>query len=123
MPYPLPYHGDMRALLLVLGGCSFVFVSGPPKGAPPTASCTESRIAPIADTVIAGGLIAGGIAGVASQSKCTPTSASDCSMFDYSSTAQSVGAVALVGGLVWAISAFRGFSDTSECRTLHAQHG
>ena len=113
----------MRALLLLLGGCSFAFVSGPDKGAPPTASCTESRIAPIADTVIAGGLIAGGIAGLASQSKCTPTSASDCSMFDYSSTAQTAGGIALLAGLVWAISAYRGFSETSECRTLHAQHG
>jgi hypothetical protein len=113
----------MRPLLVLLGGCSFAFVSGPPKGAPPTAPYTESRVAPIVDAVIAAGLVAGGIAGVAAQSKCTPTSASDCSMFDYSSDAQTAGGVALLGGLVWAISAFHGFSATSDCRTLHAQHG
>ena len=48
----------MRRIVLalaLLSGCSFVFVSGPPAHHEqlPYVSCTESRVAPVLDTIFA----------------------------------------------------------------------
>src|SRR6266850_760785 len=66
------------AWIVLLAGCSFVFVSGPPASAPPNADCTESRVAPIADVVLTSALLAGGIAGVSAKNNCQPMSDIDC---------------------------------------------
>ncbi len=113
----------MRKLSVIavwLTGCSFALVDKPPAQATAASECTESRIAPIADAVITAGLLVAGIAGVASRSHCTSTSASDCAMFDYSSTAQTAGTISLIGAAGFGLSTWIGFSATSRCRALHA---
>jgi hypothetical protein len=106
----------------MLAGCSFVFVPRPPPKAPPTVDCTESRIAPISDTVLTGGLLAGAIAGLSAKSNC-PSDATDIMCLGPglgAAFANTLGAVALLGAVVYGVSALDGFRDTGTCRTLHA---
>ena len=102
--------------LLLLGGCSFVFVSGPPAHPTAPVSCTESRAWPFVDAGIAVAAIAGGIAGLAAHNNCSP-SQTDCLPSDIGAgIAQDAGAALLLGGLVYAVSFAHGWSDTSACR-------
>jgi hypothetical protein len=109
------------AVVALLAGCSFVFVSGPPANAPPTASCTESRILPVLDAALATGLVVAGIAALATGTGCD-SSQQDCTASNLGQgVAQDAGAGALVAGLVFTLSALRGFDATGTCRTLHAR--
>ena len=109
------------AWIVLLAGCSFVFVSGPPASAPPNADCTESRVAPIADVVLTSALLAGGIAGVSAKNNCQPMSDIDCLGSGLGvAFANVAGVIALLGALGFGVSALDGFSDTGACRSLHA---
>ena len=102
--------------LLVAGGCSFAFVSGPPAHPSGPVSCTESRAVPIVDLGLTGAAVAGAIAGLASHNNCS-ASQTDCLPSDVGSgIAQDVGAALLVTSLVFALSTAHGFSETSACR-------
>ncbi|MCC6215357.1 MAG: hypothetical protein IT376_10840 [Polyangiaceae bacterium] len=106
------------AMLLALTGaqgCSFIFVRGAPEGAaqyPPTVpvECTESRWAPIVDTVLASvtGLITIGAA-------VAPESAFD----DGASRSVLVAGYGL-NTLLHGSSAWYGYSETAECRQVKA---
>lgn len=113
----------IASLLILLGACSFAFVTGPSDHASPKDDCTESRIAPIADTAIAVGAAAGGIALLASNTPCNhpdPNNNVDCLGSGLGGAfAKALGAVLLVPALVYAISAVRGYSATSNCRRAH----
>src|SRR5258706_15912727 len=113
----------MRLLYVtMLAGCSFVFVPRPPANAPPTVDCAESRIAPITDVVLTGGLLVGGIAGLSAKSNCR-SDATDIQCLGPglgAAFANALGAVALLGALVYGVSAGDGFRDPSTCRPLHA---
>jgi hypothetical protein len=111
------------AMLEMLGACSFVFVSGPPDHAGPKDECTESRIAPIADTVIAVGAAGGGIALLASNTPCNhpdPNNNIDCLGSGLGDgIGKAIGALLLVPALVYAVSALHGYSATGSCRRAH----
>lgn len=102
--------------LLLLGGCSFWFVSGPPAHPTPPIDCTESRIVPAIDAGITGAALVGAIAGLAAHSNCDSTQ-SDCLASDIGTgLAQDAGAALLITALVFAVSTYHGFDATSACR-------
>ena len=109
----------MRALiLLVLGGCSFIFVAAPPRNATPDADCTESRIAPGVDTVVALGL---GAIAIASLAASKPSCTGDCLPSEVGQgVATAVGGAMIVPAIIYGVSAFGGFDKTGACRDLHA---
>ena len=103
----------MRAFAIVglmLTGCSLAFVTRPSTEAGVHASCTESPIAPIVDSVLAAGLVAAGVASLSIPSSTLP---------DGEGLARVSGVTALAAGAVFIISAVSGFSATGECRQLH----
>jgi hypothetical protein len=109
-------------LVLALGGCSVVFVDGPPKYAEPNVDCTESRAAPIADAVLAAGFGVASIAAFASHStsSCNPNDNNQDFCVSGSSGAIA-GTVLLLPTAIFALSAIHGASATGDCRDLHAQ--
>ncbi|MGE5183343.1 MAG: hypothetical protein ACM31C_14835 [Acidobacteriota bacterium] len=111
----------MRALLaLVLSGCSFAFVTAPPKqAAPPTAECTESYIAPVADLALAAG---GGALAIGLTASAPGCNSGDCTASNIGGgVARTAGALMLIPTLIYAISSYRGFTDVGACRRLHAR--
>jgi len=103
---------QMRAFAIVglmLGGCSLTFVARPTDAGQQT-SCTESRAAPIVDSVLGAGLVAAGVASLSIPASTLP---------DGEGLARVSGVAALVASAVFVISAVSGFSSTSECRRLH----
>jgi hypothetical protein len=101
---------ERLALLSVcLIGCSFAFVRGPGGGGR-EATCTESRIAPVTDVVLAAGLGAAGV-GMARTPECVA-----CGI-----NAGAVGSALIVTGLVYAVSALHGFTASASCRQAHRE--
>ena len=105
----------MRCLVLLfcglLGGCS-LFMERAPKKDPGTrpVACTESMVPPIADMVVAGGLVVIGIASVAAKDDSVST------------TTLVVAEVLLLGAVaVLGYSAFVGYTSVKRCRAYNAQ--
>jgi len=108
----------MRALVaacaLATQGCSFVFVRPPPDspvaGGPPR--CTESRAAPIADTVLAGAALALFAPSLGAALSCSPNCAENAGP-----------ALSILSGavlLATAGSAIYGFHETNRCAEARA---
>jgi hypothetical protein len=114
--------GPLLAAALASAGCSFVAVRRPPpEPSPPGVpiACTESRTAPVLDTV---GAVATPIVGAATWGLCAYLS----SMQSWASdpTHLKCGAViwgALLGTAAYTGSAVYGFHHTNQCRRLAEQ--
>jgi hypothetical protein len=92
------------------GGCSFIFVDGPPTQHKkmPYFDCTSSNVLPVVDSVI------GGIYGIAA--------ASELANHDqYSSTSTSENLGMLGFAALFAASGIYGFGKTSSCREAKAE--
>ncbi len=105
--------------IALLGGCSFFLVSGPSPHASHDADCTESRAAPIIDTLATVGFGALAVAGLAAHPNCTD---GDCAASNLGAgVANGIGAVALLPTAIYGISALAGYRNTAACRELHAR--
>ena len=105
----------MRALLVLLSGCSFVFVQDVDPRAP--VACTTSRAMPVTDLVV-GALMASAAAAVtyAGVERINEMCAGDC----YHPWKPATLAAFLVVSPWW-ISSAVGFSDTTACRRALAR--
>jgi hypothetical protein len=103
----------MLVAVICWSGCSFLFVSGPPPhyDALPTFSCTESQVAPILDAVAT--ILNGSDAVIAATESSEQWVAANNG--HPPSRAVTV-AVNGVTALVWAASAYYGYTRTSACR-------
>lgn len=99
----------IAALALCLSGCSFLFVDGPPIGYEDMAyfQCTESKVAPGADTFAAlfDVVMAAGYY----------SRASDAVYMEDAEQLESAGALAIGAAAIWAASAIYGFSNVGQC--------
>lgn len=93
-------------MLVVMTGCSWALVTPPPRydtGARPLA-CTAAWTAPFADTVVAAGLVAGGLA--AAGEGLSPA----------------VLIAALLAAVPYGFSAWYGYPRVDRCRRLNARN-
>lgn len=111
------------ALSSQIAGCSWIFVQkapdGPVERAPP-ATCTSSAAAPIADTVLASVLAAGGLAlviGAATKPGPSDPYAATVNAA-YTVTVAAAGGVLAASAIPWAFSAAYGYSHTADCREV-----
>jgi hypothetical protein len=109
------------SLALASHGCSWLFVEGPPRVAPPPQfplDCTTSRAAPVIDTIIAAPHALLAVVGVAAMSDADSDSETD-------GIAHVLGGLIFLYGLsvtlVYGLSAHSGYRDTRRCRELEAQ--
>ena len=111
------------ALLVGCAGCSFVAVRRAPASLPPApdapVECTESRTAPVLDTV---GAIATPVVGLTTWFLCSVLDA----MQSWSSTPQHLGCGALLWGTALGTAAYTGsavygYRATGTCRRLVAE--
>jgi hypothetical protein len=118
----LQYDGAVTKLsalaLVVLQGCSFAFVSRT-RSQPPAEpiSCTQSRTAPVVDTVLAV-LMAGGVMLFADDSFCEgEENPGDCKK-----GAKAAAVTAGIESIAFGFSAWYGYRHTSQCRqAVHEQ--
>ncbi len=108
----------MRALALVLlGGCSFVFVHGPPDPPKPPFECTDSNVAPYADLGIAGAFAAIGIFGVTAHGHTCDATEPDCIPNNLGvDWAHDFGAASLGVAVLYVLSSWYGFNETDACQ-------
>jgi len=108
----------MRALALVLlGGCSFVFVQGPPDPPKPPFECTDSNIAPGVDLGLAGAFAAVGILGLTAQGHTCDAGQTDCVPNNFGvDWAHDFGAASLGVALLYVVSSWHGYNETDACR-------
>jgi hypothetical protein len=108
----------------LLSGCSWMQVTPPPEAAPRDTrpECTESRAAPIADTVYAVANFGFAIAG-AVMIATTPKSCTGAFCGVGLAAQRQLGGMAVISGLVagplYTASAEYGFRNTARCRELH----
>jgi hypothetical protein len=118
--------------MLASTGCSLAFVNAPPEASLPagrTVDCTTSRAAPVADTVggsAALGFLALGI--YLAANPCSPPAMTMPPPYPgYTAPCESApnvfmgGLTAAIGGIsaiVYAVSAWRGYTHTARCRAL-----
>jgi hypothetical protein len=101
---------------VAVSGCSWLFVSTPPSVTPPPTvplSCTESRAAPVLDTIVAVPYAAMAFAGAA-----VMTDSDD-------DVDEAIGTALLISGaipaLVYGLSAAYGYRHTRRCRDMKAR--
>lgn len=109
------------AVLLGSGGCSWAFMTKPPKKvvAPNfPVECTSGKAAPVLDSICAGYFILNAAA-LAGAKTCSSTGGTDCydASTKSSGTALSIGLAALCG-----IAAVTGYGTASRCAEMKAQN-
>jgi len=111
--------------LFVLSGCSFAFVSGPPANyrQVPYFNCTESRVAPVLDTVWTA-LMALDVLALGVENDADWAKSAGCTAGDPSCPAISRhGAMMLDGalGIAGAAAMLYGYTKTGECRQAKSE--
>jgi hypothetical protein len=109
----------LASLAATASGCSFVAVRRPPKPPPDAAlECTESRAAPVADTV---GAALTAFVGLVAYPVClgTVSAATQAAPGDRECAPVAVAAAAVTATYV--ASAIYGYRSTGECRRLQAE--
>lgn len=111
--------------LFVLSGCSFAFVSGPPANyrQVPYFNCTESRVAPVLDTIWTALMVADVVtlgvqndADWAKSNSCTPGDTNCPAISRHGAmTLDAVLGIAGAAGMVY------GYSKTAECRQAKSE--
>jgi hypothetical protein len=107
----------LAAALLGTAGCSALFLHGAPSGGgrevgigvpPVSPSCTQSRLAPVADSLLAAAAATFGAAALQAALTCSPNCAENAGP----------GLAVISGGVVIGatLSAIHGFNETSRCR-------
>ncbi len=105
----------LALVLIATTGCSWIFVEGPPaRPRPPEADCTDSKTAPVVDTVVS---VVYGAAGVMGLLLMTAPEGEDGGFV------KALGAVFAIGGfgvaLPFYFSARHGYQRVGECRTVN----
>jgi hypothetical protein len=112
----------LSVAFVLLTGCSWVSVETVPDGlAPgPEVRCTDSRAAPVIDTVLATsfGIIGAG-ATAAGASQRGPADSSEVASGAGKGLALPIGLGSLALALLYGASSYYGFSRTLHCRAIH----
>ena len=100
---------------LMVGGCSFLEVSGPPRPAPRDGrvECTDSRVYPIADVVAAA--LGAGVAGAIALSPPSGENPGGTAIV------LGIAGVGIVTAAIGTLSALYGFSKVGDCRRAKAR--
>jgi hypothetical protein len=108
--------------LVMMCGCSFALVHGPKPAPAPTSDCTQSRVVPIIDTVVAG--VAALFAVYAMAASTNEWHDVNCDVGDTSCTAPNQSVTAVVGSIIAVgdgLGAYWGYTRVSQCRRAQGE--